>query len=431
MIYLLVLLGKVIIFISKTLNIGSGSTWPGHIAVETYKDFIKRELTRNKHLKIVLIAGTNGKTTTGKLIRTILEENGNKVFQNEAGANLLNGIASSLIKNSNLVGNIKFDYAIFEVDENTLSLVLDNLKPRALVLLNLFRDQLDRYGEVNIVANKWKESLEKIDIKTSLILNADDPKIAFLGNNKNNSFYFSVKGESFIQEHASDSTYCPRCGEKLSYERVTFSHLGNWKCKKCGLKRKKPDIENYESYPLPGIYNKYNTHAAILTARVLKIGESKIKNYLKKFKPAFGRQETIEYNGKNIQIFLSKNPASFNQSLQTINELKAKNVLFVLNDRIPDGLDVSWIWDVDFENYFKNFRSVSVSGDRVYDMALRLQYANNESRITYHELKIYEDLKEAIGKETKKLKAKEILYILPTYSAMLDLRKILTGKKLL
>lgn len=423
-------LGKSILGFSKLSKLGAGSTWPGHIAIENNKNFIQELLSKNRNLKMILIAGTNGKTTTSKLIRTILEKAGNKVFQNEEGANLLNGIASSLIRHSDLNGKINYDYGIFEVDENTLPLVLENIKPKTIILLNFFRDQLDRYGEVNIIADKWKNALRGIDPSTKLILNADDPKIAYLGNKLANTKYFGVEGESRSSDHASDSTYCPKCGAKLKYTSITFSHLGGWNCPKCGLRKPKADLNKIKNYPLPGTYNKYNIHAALLTAKALGVPTGKIHDAIKDFKPAFGRQEVIEYKNRKIQIFLSKNPASFNQSLATINVLKAKHLLLVLNDRIPDGRDVSWIWDVDFENNLNHFKSIGVSGDRVWDMALRLKYANHESRITNHEFKIYEKLDEAISETMKQLN-NETLYILPTYSAMLDIRKLITGKKLL
>ena len=267
----------------------------------------------------------------------------------------------------------------------------------------------------------------KLPKNTKLILNADDPKIAYLGEKvKNKTFYFGVKttGKTTF-EHASDSTYCPKCSSKLSYRTVTFSHLGDYRCDKCGLKRPKTDLESFEFYPLPGIYNKYNLHAAVLTSNSMGISNGKIIKALKNFHPAFGRQEILEYKGKKIQIFLSKNPASFNQSLATINDLKAKNLLIVLNDRIPDGRDVSWIWDVDFENNLKKFKNIYVSGDRVYDMALRLKYAD------WTDFKTYDALSDAIEESVDSTPKNETLYILPTYSAMLEVRKILTGRKIL
>lgn len=288
---------------------------------------------------------------------------------------MLNGIASSLAQYSNLVGGLNYDNAIFEVDENTLPLILKEIKPDYIILLNLFRDQLDRYGEVNIITSKWNQSLKKLSSKTTLILNSDDPQIAYLGlNSRAKNLYYGVSGESdnTIPEHASDSTYCPKCGYKLAYNNVTFSHLGDWKCNKCGLKKPKSHIDSFDTYPLPGLYNKYNTHAAVLAAKTLGVADIKIKNAIRDFEPAFGRQEIIKFNNKNIQILLSKNPASFNQSLDAINKMKAENLLIVLNDRIPDGQDISWIWDVDFEHKLDKFKRISVSGDRPYDMSLSL-----------------------------------------------------------
>lgn len=423
----LILFGKIFVFLSSFLNLGSGSTWPGHTALSINKNFLKSTLTKRK-FKIILVAGTNGKTTTGKLIQTILEENGKRVFQNDSGANLVNGVASSVIKNSNVFGKLNYDFAIFEIDENTLPIILENITADFIICLNLFRDQLDRYGEINIILEKWKKAFFKLPKKTKLILNADDPQIAYLGEKaKNKILYFGVKtaGQTIL-EHASDSTYCPKCTEKLDYKNTTFSHLGDWFCPKCELKRPVRDIESFNFYPLPGLYNKYNLHAAVLISNSLEISNEEIIRSLKNFHPAFGRQEIIEYKNKKIQIFLSKNPASFNQSLSAIKELKAKHLLLVLNDRIPDGRDVSWIWDVDFELFIGSFKNISVSGDRPYDMALRLKYAMGKV-----DFKIYEDLERSIEGGVENLKSNETLYILPTYSAMLDLRKILTGKSIL
>lgn len=429
---LLILIGKLVSIFSQLLNAGSGSTWPGHIALFLNSKFIKQIVGNNK-FKIILIAGTNGKTTTGKLTQTILEENGKKVFQNKAGANLLNGIASSLILNSSLSGKIDKDFAIFEIDENTLPLILKEItNPDFVVLLNLFRDQLDRYGEVNIIAKKWLEAIKSLDKNTNLILNADDPQVAFLGRqNRKNSHYFGLddkKLASELAQHASDSLYCPRCNEKLKFTETYYSHLGNWLCPNCGLKR--PDLceSITPKSSLTGIYNGYNILAALSLAKLIGIDEKVINSSILNFKPAFGRQEILNVYGKQIQIFLSKNPTSFNESLKTITNLNAKNLLLVLNDRIPDGRDVSWIWDVDFEE-IKNLNKMKlfVSGDRGYDLALRLKYAE----IQIPEKQINEKLKDAVFDALISTPKNETLYILPTYSAMLEVRKILTGKKIL
>lgn len=431
----LIFLGKFIIFISRLFNFGNGSTWPGHIALSVNPHFIKDMLMdKNQRPKIILVAGTNGKTTTTKLIKSIFQENGKKILENTSGANLLNGIASALISNSNINGGINKDFAIFEIDENTLPLILKEISnPDFVIILNLFRDQLDRYGEVNTIAKKWADALRKLDERTTLILNADDPQVASLRLHLKgvNVKFFGLNDKNLTTantQHAADSNYCPSCGSKLYYSETYYSHLGNWTCLKCDNTRPKLNISTSPVLPLLGIYNRYNTIAAALLSQEVGINKNKIISALKDFQPAFGRQETLSINRKKVQIFLSKNPTSFNESLKTISDLKAKNLLLVLNDRIPDGRDVSWIWDVDFEEIAELRKmKIYVSGDRVFDMALRLKYAG----LLLIETQIYADLETAINTALKVTPENETLYILPTYSAMLEVRKILTGRKIL
>lgn len=430
--FLLITLGKTLSQLFQLLNLGNGSTWPGHIALKTNKHFIKNLLS-NSPIKLILIAGTNGKTTTAKLIQTALNQNGKHVLYNESGANLLNGIASTLLLKTNLAGKLHYDYAIFEVDENNLPLLLEETNPELVVLLNLFRDQLDRYGEVNTIISSWQKSLGKLSQKTTLILNADDAQIAYLAKGTETQVkYFGLQSAQFGKanlEHTADSVYCPHCGTKLIFDAVAFSHLGKWHCQKCSFKRPFIDSPTFVVYPLPGLYNKYNVLAATTVLKQIGLSDQQINDSFIDFEPAFGRQEIIHYKDKNIQLFLSKNPTSFNESYRTIQELGGKTLLFVLNDRIPDGRDVSWIWDIDLTN-LELFKNIVVTGDRVYDMALRLKYEsgnmNLESRI-----KIFENLNEALDEGVRLLDREETLFVLPTYSAMLDVRKLITGKKIL
>ncbi len=425
--FAILFIGKTLSFLSKNLNLGHGSTWPGHIALSLNPNFVS-DVFKNSKTKIVLITGTNGKTTTAKLIKTIFEKNGKTVFTNSSGANLLNGIASSIIINSNL-RTLNADFAIFEVDENALTQVSEKLKPDFLIALNLFRDQLDRYGEIDTISGHWKTIYNKLKIKTEFILNADDPQIAYLGMSKGykKSYFglddFSLQSQSY--QHAADSTLCPKCSAKLKYEVLYYSHLGNWSCLNCGLKRPQLELSKSNFYPLDGIYNRYNTIAASLLAIKNGMSIKNIDQALREFKPAFGRQETIQVKNKKIKFFLAKNPTSFNESLRTIKDLNAKNLLIILNDKIPDGRDVSWIWDIDFEILLDQETSIFLSGDRVYDIALRLKYAGIDN------FNIYADLKVAVTEALKATPLEETLYILPTYSAMLETRKILTGKKIL
>lgn len=427
-----IFVGKQLSSLFRTLNLGNGSTWPGHLALKVNKHFV-RDILKASDIQIIVIAGTNGKTTTSLMIKSILEKNAKRVFLNESGANLLNGIASSLIQNSKN-STLPYDFAIFEVDENALPKLLEEVTPDYLILLNLFRDQLDRYGEVRTIAGKWKSVVESLPKSTHLLLNADDPQIGFLGENtKATVHYFGLEDINLHQlkrDHAVDSIYCPRCQAPLTFTIHYYSHLGNWHCESCGAKVSGLIYSRFPVFPLPGIYNRYNTLAAILTTSLIGIDEAASAKSLENFTPAFGRQEKLTFEGKNVQLFLSKNPTSFNQSLRTIIDLGAKHILFVLNDRVADGHDVSWIWDTDIEYSMTQFDHITVSGDRTYDMALRIKYAKDwtggNGQVT-----IDEDLKTAVKKALDHVLEDETLFILPTYTAMLDVRKILTGKKIL
>jgi lipid II isoglutaminyl synthase (glutamine-hydrolysing) len=423
---LIILFGKTFSFFSKRLNLGHGSTWPGHIALKLNPHFII-QILKNSKTRIILVTGTNGKTTTAKLLQTILENNGKKVVLNSSGANLLNGVASSLILKSDFKGKLTEDFVIFEVDENTLPQIVRIIEPDFIIALNLFRDQLDRYGEIDTIARKWKEAYAKLP-STQLILNADDPQIAYLGENLRHVHYFGLDLQgSDKSEHAADSILCPRCGKRLNFTSHYFSHLGDWSCQSCGLVRPKSEADKDIFLPLEGTYAIYDIQAAALLSKLIGLTKNQINQGLKNFQPAFGRQEIIKIDGKNVQFFLSKNPTSFNESLRAIAQKNAKNLLIVLNDRIPDGTDVSWIWDIDFETLIKSNMNLYLAGDRVYDLALRIKYAG----ITISEKNIFENLNDAIGKGINETKRNQTFYILPTYSAMLEARKILTGKKIL
>lgn len=433
---LILYLGKIISKLCGLLNVGSGSTWPGNIAIMLNKDFVRSLVKKNKNVQIILVAGTNGKTTTTSLLKHLLNNLGYKTFSNKEGANLVNGVASTLINQSDLFGNLKYDFAIFEIDEFSLPLVLDQIKPKIVVILNLFRDQLDRYGEVNTIGLKWFSSLKKLSPNSKLIINGDDPYLYYSSKTlPNKKFYFGVNNSLMNLKkipHDVDFNYCPSCNNLLEYKSISYAHLGDFICDKCGFRR--GSVEDFYKikirYPLDGLYNIYNTNAILtILITLLKVAPKKINLLMKDFKPAFGRQEVIEYKGKKIFLLLSKNPAGFNQSINAISKItKNKKVVFLilLNDRIPDGRDVSWIWDVDFGNIHKLAKKIFVSGDRVYDMTLRLKYEDNLKDIFS-----FDDFKEALHNSLKATQIDEKLYVLTTYSAMLDLRKILVGRKLL
>ncbi|CAN5186772.1 MurT ligase domain-containing protein [soil metagenome] len=422
---LIIYQGKLLSRLIKTANLGDGSTWPGHIALKQNPNFIKHIL-KNSKTKVIFIVGTNGKTTTSALLTHLLKADHKKVILNTSGANLINGIASALLLNTDIKGQLKIDYALFEIDENAFPQACKEVTPNAIVMLNLFRDQLDRYGEVNTIASKWSKTISQLPGSTKLYLNADDPLIASLGKDANQKvFYFGLDEKTSTRpDLISDSAYCPKCGSKLLYDKTYYSHLGIWSCPKGDLARPASVTTSAPSYILNGMYNKYNTIAAYITALHEGISHTTLSTALTTFKPAFGRQEKIEINGKKIEVILAKNPAGFNQTLHTVVALKAKNILILLNDKIADGTDVSWIWDVDFEILTNKKIAITLSGDRVYDLALRFKYAEIDFDI---QISVADSIKAAL----KNLEPNDTLYIIPTYTAMLDVRKVLTGKKIL
>jgi UDP-N-acetylmuramyl tripeptide synthase len=418
-------------------------TWPGEILLKVYPQSLEY-FFRKIRKGIVLVAGTNGKTTTSLLICTILKQDssGVSIVHNATGANLVNGLVSSCIQSSSWTGSFNFDYGVFEVDENALPMVLKNTEFRIqnserqtiLVLLNLFRDQLDRYGEVDLIADKWKKSIKEIQSNTLIVANADDPQIAHLAkeSGKKTLFFGIDQKKDYLKEkdHATDSIYCPNCGNLLDYSGIYFSHLGDYRCSKCKFKRPDFSVEKIQS-PLPGIYSQYNVQSSAKVGNELGIDQKTIQDAVHNFTPAFGRGEIIKIDDKFVRIFLSKNPAGFNASLRAVLALNPKVIHLVLNDRIPDGRDISWIWDVDFETIPDRIKVV-VSGDRALDMGIRMKYTRKQfDSLTTKQMIINEKLDEAIKIGISELDKGETLYILPTYSAMLETREILTGKKIL
>lgn len=465
------IVSKVISFLSNILNFGAGATWPGEIALKINPSILN---TLSKQLKkgIIIVAGTNGKTTTALMIKTILEKNGDRVIHNTSGANLINGVVSAFITHAGWNGNVEADWGVFEVDENSLPIVISDLpidqftnqgKKLIIILLNLFRDQLDRYGEVDMIVEKWQKAIQKLPSSTTFILNSDDPGIAHFGKAVNSrpglgraAFYFGIEDSSLYQkqmEHATDSIFCFNCGSRLVYKGVYYSHIGIWHCPNCKEARPRPTVTKWQS-PLPGLYNRYNTLAAVSSAKALGVDDKTIKTGLENFTPAFGRQEEFLLEGKKIKLFLSKNPAGFNASLHTVLEMNPKVLLLVLNDRIPDGRDVSWIWDVDFEILMqsehmtkeRDQRVIIVSGDRCYDLAVRMKYAREsqksplrpslrdfagQAKIRRPHLIVEENLQMAVKLGLGRINKEETLFVLPTYSAMLEVRKFLRGRSIL
>jgi lipid II isoglutaminyl synthase (glutamine-hydrolysing) len=334
-----------------------------------------------------------------------------------------------------LVGTLDVDYAILEVDENIVPRVLKPLQPKIILCLNLFRDQLDRYGEVDTISKRWTKVISTLPPETVIIPNADDPTLSYLGQQlpQRVLFFGLNEPENYLEAipHAVDSIYCPRCGHSLDYKGVYLSHLGDFTCPKCGFSKSKPALESSEwSQILVGLYNKYNTLAAVTAAIELGVDEGTIKDSVNNFQAAFGRAEDLVIDGKRVRILLSKNPVGTNETIRVVTQSTDTTTLLVLNDRTPDGTDVSWIWDVDTEKLVERGGTLVVSGDRVYDLALRLRYSEKSTQSNLN-LIVEEDLRQAIATALEHTPDNETLHILPTYSAMLEVREVLTGRKIL
>ncbi|MEH2195911.1 MAG: Mur ligase family protein [Nostoc sp.] len=425
---------KTVTLIVRSLRLGAASVLPGSIA-RRIEPRILELLSQQVKNGVILIAGTNGKTTTALLLCTILERKGYRVAHNSTGANLENGLMTTLLDSTNLLGTLDVDYAILEVDENIVPRVLKPLQPRIILCLNLFRDQLDRYGEVDTISKRWTKVISTLPAETVVIPNADDPTLSNLGQQLPQRVLFFGLNEpaNYLEAipHAVDSIYCPKCGHSLDYKGVYLSHLGDFTCPQCGFTKSKPTLESSEwSQILVGLYNKYNTLAAATAAIELGVDEATIRDTINNFQAAFGRAEDLVINGKRVRILLSKNPVGTNETIRVVTQSTDKTTLLVLNDRTPDGTDVSWIWDVDTEKLVERGGTLVVSGDRLYDMALRLRYSQKslESNIN---LIVEEDLRQAIATALEHTPDNETLHILPTYSAMLEVREVLTGRKIL
>lgn len=438
------MVGKSVAALSRLTGRGGGQALPGVIAEKIDSNFLAKVTQQLEH-GIVLVTGTNGKTTTSKLLAAMFEKKGWRVLANSTGSNLKRGIVSAIIDKAQVTGKLPYDVAVFEVDEASLRRVAGLLQPRAILVLNLFRDQLDRYGELDTTATLVGEGIGQT--KAQLYLNADDPLVASLAkyaSDPDGTVYFGV-GESVDHRPslitASDSDRCPICQELLDFPRVWFGHIGHYRCSKCGYKRPKPDVEVTSiremttrssrlemniyghslkvHFQLPGIYNVYNAAAAAAVAAQCGVNESFVATAMSESVAAFGRVERLDYRGRTICILLIKNPAGFAQVVQTfIQDRKDLAVLFAINDLHADGRDVSWLWDVPLEGLVGQKMTLGVTGLRRLDMALRAKYAGLEAHIE-------PDLKTAIDWLVESRPVGSEVLVLPTYTAMNDIRSVL------
>jgi UDP-N-acetylmuramyl tripeptide synthase len=430
--------GKATGALSRISRRGGGTTLPGDVA-RAIDPQILTKLSQDLTKGSIVITGTNGKTTTARLITWLLEGAGYRVVSNRAGANLIFGATAAALNRADPDGKLRADWGVFEIDEASLPKAVDEIKPNATLVLNLFRDQLDRYGELESIAKKIESALGALPDASTAILNADDPRVAEIGLGLTKApLWYGLDDTSVGARelpHAADARTCPRCGASLHFEVVYVGHDGVYECPNHDFKRPKPkitarhiklegfdrlsaDIENTRiEIPLGGLYNCYNVLAAFVAGRTLGLEATYISERLRAFRAAFGRQERLEFRGRHLNLVLSKNPAGFNETLRTAVEL-AKGTCFLigLNDRKADGTDVSWIWDVDFEHLKGRAKVVVPAGNRADDMAVRLKYAGVPSEPPET------DPGSALDSLIKTTNEGDTAHLLCTYTAMLDLR---------
>jgi UDP-N-acetylmuramyl tripeptide synthase len=446
------LLGKSIGSASRSLSFGGGSTLPGRVARRVDPAFVPA-LVKELPLGCVLITGTNGKTTTATLLASILNRAGITPVHNRTGANLMAGIASALIRESDMKGRLGALIGLFEVDEAALPAAIADTSPKLVLVNNLFRDQLDRYGELDTLASRMKDAIARLDPLAIVALNADDPLVSSIGRGLDQQvMYYGIDDDSYsstTMQHAADSKHCAACGSRLDYDYYLFGHLGRYNCPGCGASRPRTSVAATHLemlgmegtrcnlrfpggtaelvVPLPGLYNVYNILAAMTAALTLGVEPDIIVPAVEDFTAAFGRVERVSASEREILMILAKNPAGFNEVIRTLTfEPGRKSVVLALNDNIADGRDVSWIWDVDFEMFRGKLTNVVCSGLRAWDMALRIKYAG-VGELT---LATEPDLEKALDAGLRAVSPGETLYVVPTYTAMLDLRKIMVGRGL-
>lgn len=437
--YTALVLARLTYLAIKLLHRSSGTSFVGMMTLKVCPDFLAhcRKYIKNN---AITISGTNGKTTTSGLVAHIFEENQNSIIHNVKGANMLTGIANVFALN--IKPFKRFDYAVIESDEAYLTKLYDYFKADYLLVTNLFRDQLDRYGELSTTASFIQNAIDK-NKELKLILNADDPLVTNFGKGKN-AIYYGFEEVEFCSEIHNATSNAPTevfnciCGKPLQYNKQFFAQEGHYYCAKCGFKRPEPNykgyVKIYSDYSelkirhndkdfefkinLVGLYNSYNVLGAVACAMENGIDYQTIKKAVSTYKSIFGRAERRIINGHKTLIQLIKNPTGASEVLKTVD--LSSNIVIAINDNYADGRDISWLWDSDFEQLKNAQKLVITSGIRAKDMATRLKYAG----IPQEKIIVEEDIKSAIALAAKSDNIEERITILPSYTALLKISKM-------
>lgn len=443
---LAIIIAKITIALAKLLGHG-GSNFGGELALRICPDILAWFGSQIKD-KIIFVTGTNGKTSTNNMIYSIIRESGHSCVCNRLGANLDSGLISAFIGHCDLIGRVDADYAALEVDEASLFKVMKHIKPHMIVFTNIFRDQLDRFSEIDALLNKINAAI-RTSQRTVLLINSDDPALVALAEElPNEKYYYGIENpvDMGSQDLARDSVFCKECGQRLYYKHYYYGQLGHFACDNCGFKRPTPHYKAHVKddgtkrlltvadrddsfsaqidFHITDTYSLYNTLAAVSCAALLGNSSETVLNGLEKYKPQIGRMERF-YIGKPIVLNLAKNPVGFNESMKIISlDTSSKVIALGINDMPSDGIDVSWLWDTNFEILLKiddSIANYTVFGRRRYDMALRLKYAGiDENKIT-----VSATIEDAVDNLVRT--ESNTGYVLVNYSLLFETQKILKG----
>ena len=428
--------------LSRLAGTGGGTTLPGKLLWKLDPRAIDALAARLPQGAAV-VSATNGKTTTTAMAAAILEPS-RRLAWNRSGANLVSGVASTLLAERDA------ELGLLEVDEGALPEVLRRVRPRAVLLGNLFRDQLDRYGELEHIAERWRSATASLPQETALVVNGDDPQVGALAERHTGAVVYGIDDPRHARpalQHAADSRYCIRCGRPYEFAAAYVGHLGDYRCPACGHERPPLQVRATEidldglhaasftletpagntrvRLPLPGLYNVYNALGAAALAQALGTPLDEIRSGLEGFGAAFGRFERIPARDRTILVLLIKNPAGANEVVHTLLEGGAPSLLLVaLNDAIADGKDVSWIWDVDFEPLLARSEQLIASGDRAAELGVRCVYGG----LAEEALEVEPSLARALDRGLELTAPGEELVVLPTYTAMLELQRIVAER---
>lgn len=432
MILLQLLIGKAILQALRLSGRGGGTALPG-LVLEKIDPNVGKKLAAYSLSESIIVTGTNGKTTTSRIIREIIKESGQKIIANKAGSNMSRGIVSALLEQSS-ISNKQKSTGVFEVDEASMPKAVEILQPKLIIVLNLHRDQLDRYGELDTTAKIIGKSLKDSDAQ--VLLNSDDPLVASLASyvpKERVSFFGfdSVDQTALEHDHAADSLDCPVCGRALDYSKRFYSHIGHYSCPTNDFKRPEPLVkaefhqdkmrlnDQEINIGLPGLYNSYNALASFNAGKVLGIAPGIAEKIITASSTAFGRIEKLNWGDREATLLLIKNPTGFNQIIQTflVNKKGAK-ILFLINDNFADGRDISWLWDAALEELEPHNHTIFTGGLRGHDMALRLKYAGVPAADSG-------SISESLKKFHANINESDTSYIVATYTAMRKARELL------